>query len=101
MTTVSRLLCSVRKWKRELLREKNVLDYSSVAECWYCTFTEDNGLNPVWLGPMNPPKCFQVDEPDLAFLRFVVFEEDTFSDAKFLAHATFPIRGIRSGKSTQ
>ncbi|KAG1936965.1 1-phosphatidylinositol 4,5-bisphosphate phosphodiesterase gamma-2 [Pimephales promelas] len=61
------------------------------------TMFKDNGLNPVWLGPMNPPKCFQVDEPDLAFLRFVVFEEDTFSDAKFLAHATFPIRGIRSG----
>ncbi|XDV29019.1 hypothetical protein PO909_032200 [Leuciscus waleckii] len=61
------------------------------------TILKDNGLNPVWLGPMNPPKCFQVDEPDLAFLRFVVFEEDTFSDAKFLAHATFPFRGIRSG----
>ncbi|KAK7151916.1 hypothetical protein R3I94_008299 [Phoxinus phoxinus] len=61
------------------------------------TMFKDNGLNPVWLGPMNPPKCFKVDEPDLAFLRFVVFKEDTFSDAKFLAHATFPIRGIRSG----
>ncbi|XP_050991673.1 1-phosphatidylinositol 4,5-bisphosphate phosphodiesterase gamma-2 isoform X2 [Labeo rohita] len=61
------------------------------------TFFKDNGLNPVWLGPMNPPKCFKVYEPDLAFLRFVVFEQDTFSDAKFLAQATFPIRGIRSG----
>ncbi|XP_067276341.1 1-phosphatidylinositol 4,5-bisphosphate phosphodiesterase gamma-2 [Pseudorasbora parva] len=61
------------------------------------TLFKDNGLNPVWLGPMNPPKCFEVDEPDLAFLRFVVLEEDTFSDAKFLAQATFPIRGIRSG----
>uniref|UniRef100_A0A8C1AJ95 Phosphoinositide phospholipase C n=1 Tax=Cyprinus carpio carpio TaxID=630221 RepID=A0A8C1AJ95_CYPCA len=60
-------------------------------------FAEDNGLNPVWLGQMNPPKCFKVDEPDLAFLRFVVFEEDTFSDAKLLAQATFPIRGIRQG----
>uniref|UniRef100_A0A8C2BC84 Phosphoinositide phospholipase C n=1 Tax=Cyprinus carpio TaxID=7962 RepID=A0A8C2BC84_CYPCA len=61
------------------------------------TLFKDNGLNPVWLGQMNPPKCFKVDEPDLAFLRFVVFEEDTFSDAKFLAQATFPIRGIRQG----
>ncbi|KAF4101228.1 1-phosphatidylinositol 4,5-bisphosphate phosphodiesterase gamma-2 [Onychostoma macrolepis] len=61
------------------------------------TLFKDNGLNPVWLGPMNPPKFFKIDEPDLAFLRFVVFEEDTFSDAKFLAQATFPIRGIRSG----
>ncbi|XP_043120316.1 1-phosphatidylinositol 4,5-bisphosphate phosphodiesterase gamma-2 isoform X2 [Puntigrus tetrazona] len=61
------------------------------------TLFKDNGLNPVWLGPMNPPKCFKIDEPDLAFLRFVVFEEDTFSDAKFLAQATFPVRGVRSG----
>ncbi|ROL43392.1 1-phosphatidylinositol 4,5-bisphosphate phosphodiesterase gamma-2 [Anabarilius grahami] len=61
------------------------------------TLLKDNGLNPVWLGPMNPPKCFEVDEPDLAFLRFEVSEEDTFSDAKFLAQATFPVRGIRSG----
>ncbi|KAK9958816.1 hypothetical protein ABG768_010916 [Culter alburnus] len=60
-------------------------------------FLKDNGLNPVWLVPGNPPKCFEVDEPDLAFLRFEVFEEDTFSDAKLLAQATFPVRGIRSG----
>ncbi|KAL1257010.1 hypothetical protein QQF64_012555 [Cirrhinus molitorella] len=70
----------------------NTDDYS-----FKTTLFKDNGLNPVWLGPLNPPKCFKVHEPDLAFLRFVVSEEDTFSDAKFLAHATFPIRGIRSG----
>lgn len=62
-------------------------------------FPDNNGLNPVWLGPMNPPKCFEVNEPDLAFLRFVVFEEDTFSGAKFLAQATFPFKCICSGKS--
>ncbi|XP_056335007.1 1-phosphatidylinositol 4,5-bisphosphate phosphodiesterase gamma-2 isoform X2 [Danio aesculapii] len=61
------------------------------------TLFKDNGLNPVWLGPMNPPKSFEVNEPDLAFLRFVVFEEDMFSDAKFLAQATSPFRCIRSG----
>ncbi|XP_059421176.1 1-phosphatidylinositol 4,5-bisphosphate phosphodiesterase gamma-2 isoform X1 [Carassius carassius] len=61
------------------------------------TLFKDNGLNPVWLGQMNPTRYFKVDEPDLAFLRFVVFEEDTFSDAKFLAQATFPVRGIRQG----
>nr|XP_021323447.1 1-phosphatidylinositol 4,5-bisphosphate phosphodiesterase gamma-2 [Danio rerio] len=61
------------------------------------TLFKDNGLNPVWLGPMNPPKSFEVNEPDLAFLRFVVFEEDMFSDAKFLAQATFPFRCICSG----
>lgn len=52
----------------------------------------------LWLGSKNPPKYFTVDEPDLAFLRFVVFTEDMFSDATFLAQATFPVRGVRSGK---
>ncbi|XP_051727157.1 1-phosphatidylinositol 4,5-bisphosphate phosphodiesterase gamma-2 isoform X3 [Ctenopharyngodon idella] len=61
------------------------------------TFLNDNGLNPVWLGPRNPPKCFEVDEPDLAFLCFEVSEGDAFSDPKVLAQATFPVRGIRSG----
>lgn len=82
--------------ERELLREKFILDFS-IVECWYCSFTEANGLNPVWLGLMT--KCFEVDEPDLAFLRFVVFEEDIFSDCNTLAQATIPVRGIRSGKS--
>ncbi|ETE72293.1 1-phosphatidylinositol-4,5-bisphosphate phosphodiesterase gamma-1, partial [Ophiophagus hannah] len=46
----------------------------------------DNGLNPAWT-----PKTFQfhVSNPDFAFLRFVVYEEDMFSDQNFLAQATF------------
>ncbi|KFO21248.1 1-phosphatidylinositol-4,5-bisphosphate phosphodiesterase gamma-2 [Fukomys damarensis] len=32
-----------------------------------------------------------------SFLRFVVYEEDIFSDPNFLAHATYPIKGIKSG----
>lgn len=55
----------------------------------------DNGLNPVWKAP--EPIVFTVYEPELTFLRFVVNEEDMFSDPNFLAQATFPVKGIRSG----
>ncbi|XP_028286873.1 1-phosphatidylinositol 4,5-bisphosphate phosphodiesterase gamma-2 [Parambassis ranga] len=56
----------------------------------------DNGLNPVWKAPTE---CvtFSVHEPELTFLRFVVNEEDMFSDPNFLAQATFPVKGLRSG----
>ncbi|XP_061833736.2 1-phosphatidylinositol 4,5-bisphosphate phosphodiesterase gamma-2 isoform X1 [Nerophis lumbriciformis] len=56
----------------------------------------DNGLNPLWKSPAQP-FCFKVYEPELTFLRFVVHEEDMFSDPNFLAQATFPVKGISSG----
>ncbi|KAK9517244.1 hypothetical protein VZT92_025129 [Zoarces viviparus] len=56
----------------------------------------DNGLNPVWKSPADSA-VFTVLEPELTFLRFVVNEEDMFSDPNFLAQATFPVKGIRSG----
>ncbi|KAL2093073.1 hypothetical protein ACEWY4_010385 [Coilia grayii] len=56
----------------------------------------DNGMNPVWPAPPEPV-TFTVHEPELTFLRFVVNEEDMFSDPNFLAQATFPFKGIRSG----
>uniref|UniRef100_A0A8C8DPU6 Phosphoinositide phospholipase C n=1 Tax=Oryzias sinensis TaxID=183150 RepID=A0A8C8DPU6_9TELE len=56
----------------------------------------DNGLNPVWKSPAEPVE-FTVYEPELTFLRFVVNEEDMFSDPNFLAQATFPVIGLRSG----
>ncbi|KAM9854414.1 1-phosphatidylinositol 4,5-bisphosphate phosphodiesterase gamma-2 [Aulostomus maculatus] len=55
----------------------------------------DNGLNPVWKA--TETFHFKVYEPGLTFLRFVVNEEDMFSDPNFLAQATFPVKGIRSG----
>uniref|UniRef100_A0A8C1IT33 Phosphoinositide phospholipase C n=1 Tax=Cyprinus carpio TaxID=7962 RepID=A0A8C1IT33_CYPCA len=64
------------------------------------TVSHDNGLNPIWLAPNSQPSeifTFSVYEPDLTFLRFVVFEEDMFSDPNFLAQATFPVKGVRSG----
>ncbi|XP_007887457.1 1-phosphatidylinositol 4,5-bisphosphate phosphodiesterase gamma-2 [Callorhinchus milii] len=58
----------------------------------------DNGLNPVWLGgPEEINEEFIVQDPSLAFLRFVVYEEDMFSDPNFLAHATYPIKAIKTG----
>ncbi|XP_075875350.1 1-phosphatidylinositol 4,5-bisphosphate phosphodiesterase gamma-2 isoform X2 [Nelusetta ayraudi] len=55
----------------------------------------DNGLNPAWKAA--DLMTFTVHEPELTFLRFVVNEEDMFSDPNFLAQATFPVKGIRSG----
>ncbi|XP_076132551.1 1-phosphatidylinositol 4,5-bisphosphate phosphodiesterase gamma-1 isoform X2 [Alosa pseudoharengus] len=54
----------------------------------------DNGLNPTW-----PRKSFRftVGNPAFAFLRFGVYEIDMFSDQNFLAQATFPINGLKTG----
>ncbi|CAJ1085041.1 -phosphatidylinositol 4%2C5-bisphosphate phosphodiesterase gamma-1 isoform X1 [Xyrichtys novacula] len=54
----------------------------------------DNGLNPTW-----PRKAFQftVCNSAFAFLRFVVYEIDMFSDQNFLAQATFPIHSLKTG----
>jgi len=59
----------------------------------------DNGLNPVWRPSADSADSavFAVLEPELSFLRFVVNEEDMFSDPNFLAQATFPVKGLRSG----
>lgn len=57
----------------------------------------DNGLNPVW--PAKPFH-FQISNPEFAFLRFVVYEEDMFSDQNFLAQATFPVKGLKTGEET-
>ncbi|OXB64040.1 UNVERIFIED_CONTAM: hypothetical protein H355_006458 [Colinus virginianus] len=54
----------------------------------------DNGLNPLW----SPKQFhFQVSNPEFAFLRFVVYEEDMFSDENFLAQATFLVKGLKTG----
>ncbi|XP_043562592.1 1-phosphatidylinositol 4,5-bisphosphate phosphodiesterase gamma-2 [Chiloscyllium plagiosum] len=57
----------------------------------------DNGLNPVWCGAEDANEEFVIRDPSLAFLRLVVYEEDMFSDPNFLAHATFPVKGIKTG----
>ncbi|XP_040837400.1 1-phosphatidylinositol 4,5-bisphosphate phosphodiesterase gamma-1 isoform X3 [Ochotona curzoniae] len=57
-------------------------------------FVVDNGLNPMW---PSKPFHFQISNPEFAFLRFVVYEEDMFSDQNFLAQATFPVKGLKTG----
>lgn len=52
-----------------------------------------NGLNPVF----NERCDFDVHNPDMAFLRFVIHDEDMFGDPNFVAQATYPLRAIREG----
>lgn len=40
---------------------------------------------------------FPLENPDLAMIRFVVFEEDSFGDGQFLGQACYPIRCLRPG----
>ncbi|XP_068116036.1 1-phosphatidylinositol 4,5-bisphosphate phosphodiesterase gamma-2 isoform X3 [Hyperolius riggenbachi] len=56
----------------------------------------DNGLNPVWTA-VQQQALFEIHEPNMAFLRFVVYEEDMFSDPNFLAQSTFPVKGLKTG----
>ncbi|XP_069494536.1 1-phosphatidylinositol 4,5-bisphosphate phosphodiesterase gamma-2 [Ambystoma mexicanum] len=60
------------------------------------TVVNDNGLNPVWGRPQQPV-TFSFHDPNITFLRFVVYEEDMFSDPNFLAHATIPLKAIKTG----
>ncbi|XP_031560507.1 1-phosphatidylinositol 4,5-bisphosphate phosphodiesterase gamma-1-like isoform X2 [Actinia tenebrosa] len=53
----------------------------------------DNGLNPAWF------MTFEVDvlNPPLAFVRFVLFDEDMFGEPNFIGHAIFPMGSLRTG----
>lgn len=46
------------------------------------------------------PFHFQISNPEFAFLRFVVYEEDMFSDQNFLAQATFLVKGLKTGEES-
>lgn len=63
--------------------------------CSVLTPVADNGFNPVWLFKQF---VFDINNPEFAFLRFVVYEEDMFSDENFLAQATFLVKGLKTGK---
>ncbi|XP_026461252.1 1-phosphatidylinositol 4,5-bisphosphate phosphodiesterase gamma-1-like [Ctenocephalides felis] len=53
----------------------------------------DNGFNPLW----NEVCEFEVANPYLALLRFVVQEEDVFGDPNFIGQATYPVTCLRTG----
>ncbi|XP_072426108.1 1-phosphatidylinositol 4,5-bisphosphate phosphodiesterase gamma-1-like [Chiloscyllium punctatum] len=54
----------------------------------------DNGLNPVWLFKQF---VFDINNPEFAFLKFIVYDEDMFSDPNFLAQATYPVKCLKTG----
>ncbi|XP_038050378.1 1-phosphatidylinositol 4,5-bisphosphate phosphodiesterase gamma-1-like isoform X2 [Patiria miniata] len=56
----------------------------------------DNGFNPIF----NERCEFDVVNKDLAFIRFVLQDEDVFGDPNFLGHRTLPLRAIRTGYRT-
>jgi phosphatidylinositol phospholipase C gamma-1 len=53
----------------------------------------DNGFSPVW----NEVCDFDICNPDVAMIRFVVMDEDMFGDPNFLGQATYPIKCLRQG----
>lgn len=53
----------------------------------------DNGFNPVW----NEQCEFDICNPDVALIRFVIQDEDMFGEPNFLGQATYPVRCLRSG----
>ncbi|XP_052233156.1 1-phosphatidylinositol 4,5-bisphosphate phosphodiesterase gamma-1-like [Dreissena polymorpha] len=61
---------------------------------WKTLSTQMNGLNPVW---SKQTTDFDIHCPDLALIRFVVNDEDTFGEPKFLGQATFPVKCLRTG----
>jgi len=58
-----------------------------------CVCTVDNGFNPVWSESCE----FDVINPSVALLRFVVQDVDMFGDPNFLGQATFPLACVRPG----
>ena len=53
----------------------------------------DNGFNPVW----NESCEFDILNPEVALMRFVVQDEDVFGEPNFLGQATIPLKCIRTG----
>ena len=57
------------------------------------TLPVDNGFNPVW----NETCEFDIINPDMALIRFVVQDVDMFGDPNFLGQASYPVKSIRTG----
>ncbi|KAI9007640.1 PLC-like phosphodiesterase [Hyaloraphidium curvatum] len=60
----------------------------------YSTKTvRDNGWDPIW----NEEVVFQVERPEMAFLRFVVRDDETFVKDKVIGSAMLYLSNIREG----
>ena len=53
----------------------------------------DNGLNPVW----DETFKLRILNPEMALIRFSIYDEDMFGDPNFIGHATFPAKLLLSG----
>ena len=60
---------------------------------YICPVVADNGLNPVWWVKFD----VDVINPTLAYLRFVVNDEDMFGEPNFIGHAIFPMCSLKTG----
>lgn len=67
-------------------------DYDSGTKLVTKTVT-DNGINPLW----NDICEFEISNPDLALIRFLVQDEDMFGEPNFIGQATYPFKCLRSG----
>lgn len=68
-----------------------VFDGNGANGCF--TISADNGINPIW----NDICEFELTNPELALIRFLVQDEDMFGDRNFIGQATFPVKCLRSG----
>ena len=53
----------------------------------------DNGLNPVWDETFH----FKILNPDLALVRFCIYDEDIFEHHDFIGHFTLPVGLVQAG----
>ena len=53
----------------------------------------DNGLNPVWEETFK----LRILNPEMALIRFSIYDEDMFGDPNFIGHATYPVKLLVSG----
>eukprot|EP00105_Crassostrea_gigas_P024834 XP_011445225.1 PREDICTED: 1-phosphatidylinositol 4,5-bisphosphate phosphodiesterase gamma-1 isoform X4 [Crassostrea gigas] len=59
------------------------------------TTSPSNGLNPIWKD--NNSGIFDLICPEMALIRFVVYDEDTFGEPNFVGQATYPVTCLKSG----
>lgn len=69
------------------------MEVQTVTKTWLCFILADNGLNPVWWVKFD----VDVINPPLAYLRFVVNDEDMFGEPNFIGHAIFPMCSLKTG----
>ncbi|XP_061198199.1 1-phosphatidylinositol 4,5-bisphosphate phosphodiesterase gamma-1-like isoform X2 [Saccostrea echinata] len=59
------------------------------------TISPPNGLNPIWKDQNSG--IFDLICPEMALIRFVVYDEDTFGEPNFVGQATYPVICLKSG----